>query len=479
MVTKLACSSIVFACLCGVSACPDSESEPGTSDVVVDESVDTVEGTTDAAHTTATQDIATDDATQDTPEVGGPDVTGDVVPFNQIQAGVHKLGSLLMGASSGDLQVLGDAIGTARAVGLGEAYHLSGGYHRAKARMVEYLVEERGFRAITLESPWGEAQSVDAYLQSDCSGSAEAVVTAGLSVLWHSQSMAALVEWLCTYNQLNPTDPVHFFGLDISQPEYDIPALNAFATATAAPDAATWAADLARCEQRYRINPAPILDAADNTACLAVIDTIEAYLDANAPAIATSVTVEELQRARASAISLRASQERMALDYAPSQYPVAWAARDAGMHGIINTLWPLYAADAKLIVLAANSHVAKAWQDVTLPMMGGMTFGTQSVGSRLASDLGADYVTVALSSYTTQTVDGPQPTMSDPEAVDVILHELSEPYLLVDSSAATDLFEPSKSYLLGTSQLTYGSVPVEQYNLLLFLESSDALTFLQ
>ncbi len=487
-------SSIAFICVLGMGvACTESQSTsqaPDTTDRSADspDSPDTAPvadatgvadaaGVADATRAADSGDTAGVADAVDTGEVldHGGDAAGDVdgTVVDRLPPGVYRIDSLVADAPTTDLQVLGSIVGEATIVGLGEAYHQSGGYLQGRARLIPYLVEELGFRSVAIEDPWAQTELVDAYLQSDCSGSASDAVKAGLRPLWWAQSVAGLVEWLCQFNQTHGADPVVFFGMDISQPEHDVAALTQFTSQVEAPDAGAWATDLGRCEQPYHISPPPVIDPADDAACMAALDAIETWFDDNEDNVVAVSSTTELEWAHVSIISLRASQQRMALDTAPENYTTAWGARDVGMYGVLKASWKLRAPDSKLIVFASNAHIARAQEAITIPEYGGLVFGALSVGSYLAADHGDAYVSLNQTSHETQTTGGAAPVLSDPSAATVILHALGEPYLLVDLEV-TDLFEAGVPYLFGASGLAYSAVPRDQHEIIFYMDSSPA-----
>src|SRR5262245_43313537 len=68
-----------------------------------------------------------------------------------------------------DLKPLGEIVASSKYVGLGEVMHTSGGIERMKDRVVRYLVEKKGFRALGLENSWLLVDHLQSYIQT-CQG---------------------------------------------------------------------------------------------------------------------------------------------------------------------------------------------------------------------------------------------------------------------------------------------------------------------
>lgn len=63
-----------------------------------------------------------------------------------------------------DLRPLADALADRTVVGLGEATHGTREFFRLKHRLIRFLVEEHGFRAVALESNFLVALALDDYV---------------------------------------------------------------------------------------------------------------------------------------------------------------------------------------------------------------------------------------------------------------------------------------------------------------------------
>lgn len=116
-----------------------------------------------------------------------------------------------------DLRALSPMIGNAEVVGLGEATHGSGDFFRMKHRVLRYLVQEKGFRAFTLELPWSSGLRLDDYVVHG-KGNLEDIAHdefQGSYDLWNNQEYRDLIEWIRNYNVHHPHDPVHFVGDDM------------------------------------------------------------------------------------------------------------------------------------------------------------------------------------------------------------------------------------------------------------------------
>ena len=122
-----------------------------------------------------------------------------------------------------DVATLDGLVDEAEVVALGEHIHTTGGVYDLKAALVRHLVEQRGFRVLAMETPWQTAELTEAYVAT-CEGRANAAAD-GIFFVFQDVATVELLEWLCTWNQDNPGDPVQFWGFDVQEPAKDLAAL--------------------------------------------------------------------------------------------------------------------------------------------------------------------------------------------------------------------------------------------------------------
>lgn len=131
----------------------------------------------------------------------------------------HPLSTVEPGAALDDLEPLGDIVGEATIVCLGESQHLMREQYRLKHRIVRYLVEKMGFTHLAIEDSIYGTIAIDDHIKG-ADTKAEDVLreTAGW-YLWDTEEMLDLVRWLRAHNDRR-TDghKVSYVGLDIQDP---------------------------------------------------------------------------------------------------------------------------------------------------------------------------------------------------------------------------------------------------------------------
>ncbi|MFC5959580.1 erythromycin esterase family protein [Streptomyces pratens] len=129
-----------------------------------------------------------------------------------IERSAHTLRSIEHEGSLRDLDALGLMVEGADVVGLGEATHGSRDFFRMKHRLFRYLVEEKGFRAISLELPWSSGVRINDYVVNG-EGGLEDIAREefqGSYRAWRNQDYLDLIEWMRDHNRRHPHDPVYF-----------------------------------------------------------------------------------------------------------------------------------------------------------------------------------------------------------------------------------------------------------------------------
>jgi erythromycin esterase len=379
----------------------------------------------------------------------------------ELLPGIYRFNGLAPSQAPDDLEPMKAVVGDATVVALGESIHTSGGYSHLKFRLFRFLVEEMGFRAYAFESPWERAESVAEYVRT-CEGTADEALY-GLFGVWQNTSVRGIVEWMCTWNRRHADDPVYFLGFDEQQPDLDYAALREHLRRFRLPDD-----DVRIVGIDENCSKAPIyrrLATSAFEACVSRLDQLARYFDRRQANLVRRTSAEELEWARLRLLGLRAWQFQ--LYYLDADPTTAVAARDEAMARIFLKRRELQLPDVKTVIWAHNFHINEK---------GAASFGAPTMGDYLAAALGEDYVTFALVGYQVE-IDWPgvgcglRPLPVGSSNVEVLLHDLGEPYLFVDldfPATADPFLEPGRRYRLSAELL----VPRDHYDAVFFLERS-------
>jgi erythromycin esterase len=384
--------------------------------------------------------------------------------------GVYPLAGHDPALPSTDLQPLKKIVGNARFVGLGEADHTSGGFYEMKHRVIRYLIEERGFRVLGFENPWRRSANAIRYVET-CEGTPEQALV-GMFGVWRSVETVELLRYMCEWNQAHPQDKVHFYGFDIQfQTPQDVADLTAFLTRIGLPASDPRVADLQACDgaaEAYYPNLAFPEELYNR--CQGALSAIWTLFDSREREIARQTSREDLAWARVFVVGQQAWQEELFYweDYARSS-----AARDRGMAYVVEAIRDLRFPRERVALWAHNGHL---WKD------GIAVEGFKNMGTHLAESLGRSYVAIGLVAYDVgfawpDYYCGYLPYGEALDSAEEHLRALGLETALVDldpRGSRPRFFQPGAVHPLGY----YPMVPADQFDALIYLDSSPPMTSL-
>ncbi|WP_394846962.1 erythromycin esterase family protein [Pendulispora brunnea] len=388
----------------------------------------------------------------------------------EIVPGVYSFSDSAPAPSADDLSPLFRWIGDAQYVGLGESVHTSGGFNAAKARIVKGLIE-RGTRVFALEAPRTPAARVEQHLQT-CQGPVrDALANRGIYGSFADDNMEALLGWICEFNTAHPTDKVHFYGIDVQQPEWDYPELEAFMAAANPQDSRRLIDGLRSCQReapitRDQTKPYPKSELEE---CLRGLDAVDGYIAENRAQLEAASSKDGIARAEMAAISFRSWQTELEAIQNNDEKTVR-NVRDVAMHRIFRRTRDLHFAGKKVVISAHNTHVTAHNHEVTdNPIAGATSFGTE-----LAKEVGSAYVAVGVVGYYMEiNRPGHEPVaMASATSLEGKLHALGHPSLIVDTESPW--IGKEQVYMVGEPE-GGNMVPSHQYRALVFLEHSPPM----
>ena len=361
-----------------------------------------------------------------------------------------------------DLEPLRQLIGDATVAAFGESFHTSGGLYRMKHRIFKFLVQEMGFRAFAIESAWQGAQMATAYVQTGA-GTAEQAVSGHINV-WHGTEYSELVKWMADWNKShpNPADKLTLYGFDIQQPWDDGPGLVEYLQKIGIPNNDPRSTGLSQCEGVSQQHPFGQIPPERHNACLQTLSSIEQHFNANKASIINQTSQQEFDIAMLRVVGLRAFENSVFI--IAHDFQAGYNARDEGMAYAFNVMRAMRAPNAKTMVWADNSHVAR------VPLVRGEV----PLGSYLANTFGEKYACFALHAFVTE-VDygscGPvaRPADSVEAALGPVLAQTGAPAMLVETRGSS-ILEP-RVYSSAIFQLR----PHLEFNGILYLQHSPKM----
>jgi erythromycin esterase len=129
-----------------------------------------------------------------------------VVPIRHVEAG----------NGFADLQPMKAILQDVKVLGAGEATHGTREFFQFKHRLLEFLVTEMGFTLFAIEASSAACEPINEYVRYG-KGDLTSVVTGQGYLVWDTEEITEMVEWLRRYNQgVSEEKKVSFYGLDVT-----------------------------------------------------------------------------------------------------------------------------------------------------------------------------------------------------------------------------------------------------------------------
>ena len=309
-----------------------------------------------------------------------------------IRQNAVPLSSVRPGTGFDDLRPVAPMVADATVVGLGEATHGTREFFQFKHRMLEYLVEEHGYRIFGIEANFPDCLPLNDYVLTG-EGDPEALVHGMNFWTWDTEEVLDLVRWMRAYN-LEHDEKIFFHGYDA---QFAPPGLKvAFDFLDSVGDEK--AAEFREGLKDYLPSARPYAEVsieiynepadkkiARHDKALEVLS----YFDRNKQRLVDAGGDQEFAVARAAAFSAERAFAMFRPDGPDSEVSAldSFNIRDRAMADLV--LWGLdhYAPGSKAVLWAHNGHIQESgfeWAEAKAHVM----------GMNLDQDLGEKYVSL-------------------------------------------------------------------------------------
>jgi len=405
----------------------------------------------------------------------------------QIKEHAVPLATVEAGHGFDDLAPLDKIVGDARIVALGEASHGTREFFQMKHRLLEYLVNKKGFTVFAIEANWPESEVADRYIKTG-EGDPTKALDAMYFWTWHTKEVADMIQWMRDYNQKPGDHPIlTFTSFDMQTPNVAARLVQEYVAKADKASLPTVKAAYERysperATQRVSLTPEAL------KADLAHAEEVLKLLDSRRQELIRATSEAEFRHARQCA---RIVQQAATMN-APQQNP--YEIRDRSMAENVRWLAEDAYPNQKIVLWAHNGHIG---DDLIL---GAPTMGRhlrKMYGAKMATfGFGFDYGEIRASTLSGNKITtGPIPLKVPPAmagSAEAILRQAGSPRYLLDLRsisptsalgvwlAQDQLFrEPGAAYAPDAPQAMFSPTNLsKRFDNLIFIAESHASVYL-
>lgn len=156
------------------------------------------------------------DRSQTTPSASAPAANSEQAFVDWVRKNAVSLKSVEAGNGFSDMSGIGNIVGDARIVALGEATHGTREFFQLKHRIIEYLATQKGFTVFSIEANMPEAYRLNDFILRG-EGDPRKLLKGMYFWTWDTKEMFDLVLWMREFNR-SGNGHIEFTGFDMQNP---------------------------------------------------------------------------------------------------------------------------------------------------------------------------------------------------------------------------------------------------------------------
>jgi erythromycin esterase-like protein len=336
-------------------------------------------------------------------------------------------------------QWLGKKLDNYPGYAIGESIHGSVVYEQIHFDLIKYLVKKQGVRIIFWETAINRSLPLTEYIESCTMGPTPALTEKVLNGFYYpTNTLKNLIQWVCKFNQAHPRNPIALRGMDIWDRTWELQnTLEKIASqyeigirpALAQARAYCWGSNVSGWDEYYELMGIAYKNGAIPSEflvpCREALSIIKAALEAPPIKLPRRVLSHGLWAFE----NLQARFNHLHHSANPNTWHAGWNVRDRSQAQNIGIHWKELRRK-KFVWIAHISHVSKAgslaaWWDRGYGLL-------NSAGEFIKKDLGLDIFTIGLTSYKAEGEQGDYLAPTDPQSLDLQLHQYQKQILGVD-----------------------------------------------